>query len=63
MDLFTVDTVGEQKLLDQEQYSDSTPYMKDIKNQNIIEKTDNKSERNDGSEDEDIEANYDYRGD
>lgn len=70
MDLFTVDTVGEQNLLDQDEYNDSeTLYSntKSLKSKNVTEQQEEDSEEEihaDEAKDDidDIEENYDYGG-
>lgn len=70
MDLFTVDTVGEQNLLDQNEYNDSEilySNTKSLNSKNIAEQQEKDSEEEihaDEEKDEidDIEENYDYGG-
>lgn len=71
MDLFTVDTVGEQNLLDQDEYNGSeilysntkSAESKNIAGQSKEEKSDEEANvDNENDDNEVVEKNYDYGG-
>lgn len=62
MDLFTVDTVGEQNLLDQEEYNQSDILYSNEKNASNTVNENNNDEGDEDDADEDTDEIYDYGG-